>query len=47
MEGGGLDPILGELTFIGLGLFDELGISLRGLEEAKKPTTCTLNSTQV
>ena len=36
MERGGLDPILGELTFIGLGLFDELGISLRGLEEAKK-----------
>jgi len=27
---------LGELIFVGLGLFDELDISLRGLEEAKK-----------
>ncbi|MEM2281627.1 MAG: diphthine synthase [Candidatus Bathyarchaeia archaeon] len=28
--------VLGELVFVGLGLHDEFGISLKGLEEAKK-----------
>lgn len=31
--------VLGEIVFIGLGLFDELGISLRGLEEVKNADT--------
>ncbi|MBS7281607.1 MAG: diphthine synthase, partial [Candidatus Freyarchaeota archaeon] len=26
---------MGEIVFVGLGLFDEFGISLRGLEEVK------------
>jgi diphthine synthase len=27
---------LGELVFVGLGLFDEMGISLRGIEEVRE-----------